>query len=99
MARIAQANPSTTQTNAAFIEARAGRVCVLERIYVSSDTALTISLVNSATHDLRFRQYVGATGGSSDNYYIESALGEGFDLTTSGNGNVFISAVYRYSDD
>ena len=101
MARYAQANPSTAQTNAALITAKEGRVCILDSVYISSDTALTVSLVDSATHSLQWRQYVGATGGqlAEGGGLAESLVGEGFDLTTSDTGNVFIKVKYHYSDD
>lgn len=92
-----QANPSTTQTNAAFIAAKTGRWVKIHRIYVSSDTAMTVSLVNSEAHTLVWRQYVGATGGSSAEYDYTSAVSEGLDLVTSTNGNVFIKVSFDYS--
>jgi hypothetical protein len=71
----------------------------VSRIYLSSDTAMTVSLVCSETHVLRWLQYVGKDGGSSAEYDFTSHHGEGFDLTTSQNGNVFIKVAYAYSND
>ena len=95
--RTAQANPSTAQTNAALIALTAGRHVKVSRVYISSDTALTVTLVNSVTHDLLWRQYVGATGGSSAEYDFTSANGEGIDYSTSATGNVFLQVGYEYS--
>ena len=97
--RTVQANPATAQTNAALIAPTTGRHVIVNRIYVSSDTAMTVSLVNSVTHDLVWRQYVGAAGGSSAQYDFTSATGEGLDLTTSAAGNVFILVTYAYSGE
>ena len=97
--RDAQANPSTAQTNAPLIPARAGHHVGVSHIYLSSDTAMTVDLVCSETHALRWRQYVGKDGGSSAEYNFTSHLGEGFDFTTSANGNVFIKVAYAYSND
>ena len=95
--RTAQANPSTAQTNTALIPLTTGRHVKVSRVYVSSDTALTVSLVNSVTHDLLWRQYVGATGGSSAEYDFTSAISEGLDYSTSATGNVFLQVGYEYS--
>jgi len=101
MPRYAQANPSSAQTNTALVTARAARVAYLDSIYVSSDTAMTVDIVNSATHDLIWRQYVGATGGqmASGGALAESIAGEGFDYSTSATGNVFLKISYHFSDD
>lgn len=97
--RQAQANPSTAQTNAALIPLRVSRYVKVGKIYVSADTAMTVSLVNSVTHDLVWKLYVGATGGVSADYDFTSAVSEGLDLTTSTTGNVFILVTYAYNDD
>jgi hypothetical protein len=96
--RTAQANPSTTQSNTALIPAEAGKSVKIFGVFISSDTAITVSLVNSATHDLLWRQYVGATGGSGMPValfpLVTSTAGEGVDYSTSGNANVFLSVTY-----
>lgn len=100
MSRSAQANPSTSQSNTALITAKASRHIVIKAIYISSDTAMTVSLVNGTTHDLIFRQYVGATGGTfvPIDGLVSSKTGEGIDYSTSSNGNVYIKVLYGYSD-
>ena len=96
---FAQANPSTTQTNAALVAAKANAFVKVKSVYISSDTLLVVSLVNSATHDLKWRQYLGANGGQGfDGHLFDTILGEGVDLTTSTNGNVFIVVGYDYSN-
>lgn len=99
--RHASVNPTSAQTNAALIAAKSGRFVVVDGVYVSSAVALTVSLVNSATHDVVWRQYVGANGGSlvAAANLVHSKSGEGLDLTTSTDGGVFISVMYHYSDE
>ena len=97
--REAQANVSTAQTNAEFIPARPGRHVTVRRIFLSSDTAMIVSLVCSETHVLRWMQYVGKDGGSSAEYDFTSHHDNGLDLNTSDNGNVFIKVTYDYSGD
>lgn len=98
--RYVQANPSTAQTNTALVALKSGRYVSLASVYISSDTAMTVSLVNSVTHDLVWRQYVGATGGAAiEDGLGTSALNEGIDYSTSATGNVFLKVGYKYSDD
>lgn len=92
-----QANPSTAQTNTALTPNKAGRWVKIHRIYVSSDTAMQVSLVNSSSHTLVWSQYVGAGGGSSAEYDYTSLINEGLDYVSSTNGNVFIKVSYDYS--
>jgi hypothetical protein len=77
---------------------------ILRGVFVSSDTEMQVSLVNSVTHDVVWSQYVGARGGSQVggtgiHELRHSKLGEGFDLTTSTNGNVFVSVQYGYNGE
>lgn len=94
---ITRANPSTQQTNAVFIPAKTNGLVKVRRIYLSSDTELTVTLVNSETHDVVFRIYVGARGGVAMPVNFWSAWGEGLDLSTSGAGNVYIAVEYLYN--
>lgn len=96
--QIASANPSTAQTNAALISnPYSDRPVKIKSIWVSSDTALTVSLVDGDSHSVIWRMYVGATGG----FYgegldlFQSLVGEGVDLTTSTDGNVYIKVGYE----
>lgn len=93
----ARANPSTQQTNTNLIAAVSGKMVRVKNIYMSSDTALTVSLENSTAHSVLWRQYVGSRGGSqpSDIHFL-SAWGEGIDYSTSGAGNVFLMVEYEY---
>lgn len=99
--KVARANPSTTQTNTALIPARSGRYVNVLGVYISSDTEMEVSLVNSDTHDVVWKQYVGGNGGSfagdGNQPLTNSALGEGLDYSTSTNGNVFISVNWKYN--
>jgi hypothetical protein len=96
----ATANPSTAQTNAALVAARDGAATKLRTVFISSDTAMTVSIVSSVDHALLWRQYVGATGGSyceSDYDLAVAPTDQGLDYSTSTNGNVFISVGFDYS--
>lgn len=100
MVKHAQANPSTAQTNTSLVAAKANAFISLRGVFISSDTAMTVTIVNSETHDVVWRQYVGATGGSyCESIYglSQSKYGEGFDYSTSTSGNVFLSVSYEYS--
>jgi len=95
--RHAQANPSTAQTNAVLIALAAGRQVKVNYIFISSDTQLVITILDSVGHNVLWRQYVAADGGSiiQGREIIKSIKGEGLDYTTSGNGNVFIKVGYE----
>ena len=100
---VAQANPSTAQTNAALIALRASRFVKVRGVYVSSDTQMVVSLVDSVTHSLIWRQYISADGGQliggeKTTLLTQSLIGEGVDYTTSTNGNVFLSVNWEYND-
>jgi hypothetical protein len=100
----ASANPSAAQTNAALVPAKAGRYVIVKGVFVSSDTEMQVSLVNSVTHSLVWTQYVRARGGSqvggTPMHELRHTLqGEGMDLTTSADGNVFVTVQYGYSDE
>ncbi len=102
--RLTQANPSTAQTNEALIAARSSRFIKVRGVYVSSDTQMIITLVNSVTHDVIWRQYVSVDGGqliggTKDTLLTQSTIGEGVDYTTSTNGNVFIKVMYQFNEE
>jgi hypothetical protein len=92
---VARANPSTAQTNAALVSAATNRGVQVSKIYVSSDTEMTVTIVNSETHDILWRQYVGARGGAVVPTLFWSAWNEGLDYTTSVDGNVFLLVEYH----
>jgi hypothetical protein len=85
-----RANPTSQQTNAALIPAIPGQQIKVKNIYVSSDTELTITLVNSESHTILWRQYVGARGGVVSPCSWMTATGEGVDITTSASGSVYL---------
>lgn len=97
--REVRANPSTTQDNVVFIEARQHQHVVLDHIYVSALSPVTVSLVNSVSHDVVWLQYVGPKGGSTGIYGASSIHGEGLDLNTDADSAVFIWVKYHYSND
>lgn len=96
--RYVSANPSTQQTNTALLAAQSDRAVRIKEVYITSDTELTVSIVNSSGHEVLFRQYVGARGGLviklSD---LWSAWGEGLDYTTSAAGNVYLLVGYEFT--
>jgi hypothetical protein len=98
-----RANPSTQQTNTALIAAVTNKGVRVKQVYISSDTELTVTLVNGATHDVLWRQYVGARGGQAiplgekqKTGGMDNQWGEGIDYTTSAGGNVFLAVEYEY---
>lgn len=95
--QIASANPSTAQTNAALVAASGTRTVKIKSIFVSSDTQMTVSIVNSSTHTVIWRMYVAADGGYyGDNLDLyQSNAGEGLDYTTSANGNAYLRVGYE----
>ena len=93
----ARANPSTAQTNTVLIAARSNALVNIPFVYFSSDTELTVTLLNSVSHTVIHRQYVGARGGQGTPIFITTIYGEGVDFTTSANGNVYVDVEYSYS--
>jgi hypothetical protein len=90
MIRYVRANPSTAQTNAALIAPTTNKGIRVQSIYVSSDTELTVTIVNSESHTILWRMYVGARGGAVVPVDFWSTWHEGLDYTTSTDGNVFL---------
>ena len=99
--KILTANPSTAQTNTALQAAVTDRSFIVRGIFISSDTAMTVSIENSATHaTLLWKQYVAANGGvvlggTLAHELARTLPGEGIDYTTSANGNVFLVVMYE----
>ena len=95
--RHASANPSTAQTNAVLIALVAGKQVKANFIYISSDTATAVSLVDSVTHSVLWKQYVAANGGSvvHGRELFKTIKGEGVDLTTADASNVFVKVGYE----
>ena len=95
------ANPSTAQTNTVLVAAVATKTVKVRSLYISSDTAMTVSIENSTAHSTFLAKlYVGADGGIAigpdaigDSMWTID--GEGVDFTTSANGNVFIQVSYE----
>lgn len=90
---------STAQTNTELIAAPgAGKQIVVYAVFVSSDTAQTISL-ESGTTGLRWRQYVAANGGQvalgGGQHLFTCANNAALTYTTSAAGNVFVSVNYK----
>jgi hypothetical protein len=91
-----RANPSTAQTNAALIAPTTNKAIRVQSIYVSSDTELTVTIVNSEAHTILWRQYVGARGGAVIPVDFWSTWHEGLDYTTSDAGNVYLMVGFDY---
>jgi hypothetical protein len=91
-----RANPSTAQTNAALIAPTNNKAVHVQTIYVSSDTEMTVTIVNSESHTILWRQYVGARGGAVIPVDFWSTWHEGLDYTTSDAGNVFLMVGFDY---
>jgi len=91
-----RANPSTAQTNAALIAPVNNKGVHVHNIYVSSDTELTVTIVNSEAHTILWRQYVGARGGAVIPVDFWSTWHEGLDYTTSANGNVYLMVGFDW---
>jgi hypothetical protein len=97
---IVTANPSTAQTNTNLVAAVTDRSFVIRGLYISSDTAMTVSIENAATNaTLLWRQYVAANGGvvigGTPGFELARTIsGEGIDYSTSAAGNVFVAIMY-----
>ncbi len=93
----ARANPSTAQTNLNIIALDANSLVNIAFVYLSSDTEMTLTLLNSVAHTVIHRQYVGARGGQGVPVSITTAWGEGVDFTTSVDGNIYIDLEWNHS--
>ena len=98
---VASANPSTAQTNTNLVAASSQKIVKVRTVFISSDTALTVTLENSTTNaTLLLRQYVGADGGVAlGPGDIDESMwtidGEGIDYSTSAAGNVYIRVGFE----
>ena len=98
---VVDANPSTAQSNTALIAAQTQKIVKIRTIFISSDTALTVTLENSVTNaTLLLRQYVGADGGvalgpGDIDESMWTISGEGVDYSTSAAGNVYIRVGFE----
>ncbi len=98
---IVSVNPSTAQSSTALVTADASKIVKIRNIFVSSDTAMTVSIENSVTNaTLLIRLYVDANGGlalgpDQLGEAFWSIWGEGLDFSTSVNGNVYIKVGYE----
>ena len=93
----ARANPSTAQTNQNIIALDANSLVNIPFVYFSSDTEMTVTLLNSVSHTVIHRQYVGARGGQGTPVHITTEWGEGVDYTTSVDGNIYIDLEWNHS--
>jgi hypothetical protein len=89
-------NPSTAQTAAALIaDPGDGWQVMVHKVYISSDTALTVSFTDGTSNWI---QYVGATGGEiigkDGVVLLEGAASTALTYTTSVDGNVFLVVWY-----
>ena len=97
----AQANPTSAATNANIVPAVSGRMIRLQGVYISSDTATSVTLQNSTTHGtLLWKQNVAANGGVVSGFTEginlgQTLVGEGFDYTTADDADVFILVAYE----
>lgn len=90
----ARANPSTQQTNTNLVPAQNNRAVLSQSLFVSADTPMTVTLLNSESHTVLWRQYVGQRGGAVVPVKFLTTWSEGVDYSTSSNGNVFIMLEY-----
>ncbi len=93
----ARANPSTQQTNTNIIALDANSLVNVAFVYLSSDTEMTFTLLDSVSHTVIWRQYVGARGGQGVPSNITTLWGEGVDFSTSVNGNIYIDLEWSHS--
>ena len=88
---------STAQTDTSLVAAPgAGKQIVVDTVYVSTDTAQTISL-ESGNSTLRWRQYAAANGGhiQAGSDLFRCADNEALTYTSSATGNIFVAVNYR----
>lgn len=95
---------SSAQTDTELVAAPgAGKQIAVTSLYVSTDTAQTVSL-ESGNSTLMWRQYCGANGGgllSSGEHnhgLFRCAENEALTYTSSASGNVFVHVTYRVVD-
>ncbi len=98
---VVDANPSTAQSSTALVTAVAGKLVKIRSIFISSDTAMTVTLENSVTNaTLLLRLYVTNNGGLAlGPKDIDESMwtidAEGIDYSTSAAGNVYIRVGYE----
>ena len=88
---------SSAQTDTVFVPAPgAGNVIIIDSVYVSTDTAQTVSF-ESSTGSLKWRQYVAVEGGHLSSYrdLFQCNVNETLTYTSSAAGNVFVAVSYR----
>jgi len=97
--RYARANPSTAQTDTALIAAPpTGERIKVRSVFVSSDTAMTVTIEEGST--TLWRQYVAASGGSMAPpavlpWFESPTTATAMTYTTSVAGNVFMAVAYE----
>ena len=98
---VASANPSTAQTNTNLVAASSQKIVKVRTVFISADTAMTVTLENSTTHaTLLLRQYVDVNGGlalgpGDIDESMWTLTGEGIDYSTSVAGNVYIRVGFE----
>ncbi|MFQ5518160.1 MAG: hypothetical protein ACE5E8_11375 [Acidimicrobiia bacterium] len=96
----AQDVQSTAQTDTSLVAAPgAGKQVVVIGVYISTDTAQTVSF-ESGTASLRWRQYCAANGGglvqaADKRHLFTCADNAALTYTSSAAGNVFVSVQYE----
>ena len=98
---IAILDTSEAQTNTVLIAGQAGVKMRVFQIYISADTAMTVTL-KQGTSTVKWRQYVAANGGAivgavSGGQHIPILsldIDTDLTITTSAAGNIFVSVGY-----
>lgn len=80
-----------------LVAAVSGEKIGVQSIFVSSDTALTVSFISDGT--TLWKAYVAATSGfrasaPDGQFLLETAAGKSLQVSTSAAGNVFVHVLY-----
>ena len=88
---------STQQSDQQLVAAVSGKKIRVGTIYVSTDTAITVTFESSTT-TAKLKLYAGATGGvvldGAGQWLFETAAGESLTVTTSAVANVWVDVGY-----
>lgn len=97
---FASDSQSTAQTDKQLVAAPgAGKRIVVQSIFVSTDTAQTVSL-ESGTSTLKWRQFAAANGGHTHagKPSFECDENAALTYTSSAAGNIFVAVHYEIDD-